>query len=208
MAASASGLPARQRSLAVEAEVCAFSNDSSDALDKLPAPAARMVHAPSLDTPPRVSSAVQAQDSSEDGNHLFSTASDSPLHAEDLASSALDRCDFSEETCIQILQATFQLPVIMNRHGGTLGHARFADYFCVGLFRNRSVWGLTSWCNKVPKPVCYLNAFLSALAPEAEWFALVISADVPTEVHRDRKNEPTLVSCIFGTRQWWGPLAG
>lgn len=124
------------------------------------------------------STVVQAaHEASSDPGHGFPTTQ--LLPAEDLASAALQSRDFSENTCVGILCRAFQHPV-SNRRGGTLGHAPTTDYFRVGLFHNRSVWGLTSYCQTMPHVVRYLNAFLSALAPAGRWWALAVSANVAT----------------------------
>ena len=119
-----------------------------------------------------------------------------PPPAEHLASSALERCDFSEQTAVSILSHAFQRPVL-NRRGRTLGHALETEYFCVGLFHNRSAWGLTSYCQSMPTVVHYLNAFLSDHALEGRWYAIAVSANVATEPHQDSRNDPGSLNVLI-----------
>ena len=128
------------------------------------------------------------------------------LQVEDFALSALKQQDFSEGTCVHVLRRAF-LGSVPNRRKGVLGDHVHAPYFCVGFFCKESRSGLSSHCARIPNTVRYLNAWMLSLAPRGTWTAIAVSANIPTEVHCDSKNEPSLANwCISLGQEWGGGL--
>ena len=195
MEADASGLPAA--SVPIESSQSGASSvgrDSGLGSGRLVLSRGASVQVEGCPSPHVVDPAFEPSASSEpelsaEGSHLSPSA-------EDLASSALERHDFSERSCVSILPHAFQRPVL---NGGTLGHALETDYFCIGLFHNRSVWGLTAYCRSTPAVVRCLNASLAHYAPTKRWYAIAVSP-------MWRLSRPELLQCahFVGPGIWRG----